>query len=535
MFRAEDQPLGLARRSAQLALPGVTEPRIVSGLTVPVPADATVLNQGQTRPSNQTFQRQQYKRVRSRQIEKELNPSEIESIEFALYSTAEIDTYAVVNVTDPKEHGSSTVRDLRMGPHNDSEPCETCGSDIRGCPGHYGRITLPKLMHPLAVNTLILVLSIVCNSCGGLLVSREEIEREGIMRLKGERRLQAIKDLIKSKTTCKRYANDPTAGICQSNPIFASFKENRDNYKLAYTHPGREKSETLYLHPDMPRGIRPENQEGYNSIYKILNAISDEDAELLDFSDGAHPRNMIIERLIVIPYCARPDLYTGDKPQSDDLAIGYTDIVKKRAIYIAAETELERENGLQSLYWTISHFMRNDGKYNQGRAKILTDVKKRIQGKGAIVRANIMGKTVNFAGRTVVGPASYLRVDEVGIPRLMTRRLTRPIKIDEMNRAELQTLYDQETVTHITMQSGGMAGARVMVNDNFKQRFPDYRLNLGDIVERMLQDGDLVLINRQPTLHKQNILAVYARIIDDRVVRINLSVTTPLNAKRNWH
>ena len=531
MSRVEEQVLGLNRRFAQLAVPGLTEPKPVSGLIVPAPSVPAASNQGQTRSSGQTIVELQRKRARARQIEKQLNPSEIESVEFSLFSTEQIDRYAVVTVTSPEEYGSATVRDLRMGPHNDSEPCETCGSDLRGCPGHNGRIVLPKMMHPLSINTIILVLTLVCNDCGGLLLTREELERAGIARLSGERRLQAMKDLIKAKTTCKRYADDPNVRPCRANPIFASLKDNKESYKLAFTYPGRERSgEIHHLYPDIPPGVSPDNVEEYNSIYKILNAISDEDAELMGFIEGAHPRNMIIERLMVIPYCARPDLRQGDKFQPDDLTNIYIDIVKKNRLYQTSMSEVDREENLQRLYYTVSNLMRNDGRYNQGRSKPITDVKKRLQGKGAIVRANIMGKTVNFAGRTVVGPAAYLRVDEIGLPREMTRRLTRPIKVTEMNREELQAAYDEGRVMHITMQSGRYAGSRVMVSESIRKTIGEYRLNLGDIVERSLQDGDLVLVNRQPTLHKQNILAVYVRLIDDRVVRINLSITTPLNA-----
>lgn len=506
--------IGLSRRFASIPVPGVTEPRPVSEISIPLPPQGPV---GQSQPVQKKF------RARSRLREQSLIMSEIESVEFKLYSTEEIDAYAVVNVTSSEKHGSATVRDLKMGPHNDSQSCDTCSSNLKGCPGHYGKIIIPRLMHPLAVKTIILVLSCVCNSCGGLLVTPEEMEREGINRLRGDKRLQAIKDLVhRLRRTCQRYKGVSGVRECNPNPIYSSLRKT-DDYFLSYTFSGKE-SKTYQLLPDVPVGSNS------NSIYKILNAISTADANTMDFVES-HPRNMVIERVIVIPYCARPDVYQGGEFHPDDLSTMYIDIVKATKDYNDPNIgEAKKETTLREIWFKCSHLLKNnDGKYSQGGVKVYVDVGKRIQGKTAIVRANIMGKRVNFAGRTVVGPGAYLRVDEVGIPELMARKLTRPILVTEMNRAELQAKFDNGKVEHIINQGGEFAGVRRPVS-YIRQRTPNYRIQPGDIVERMLEDGDLVLINRQPTLHKQSILAVYAKIISDRVVRINLSVTTPLNA-----
>ena len=508
---------GLSRRFAKISIPGITEPKVVEGL---------ISTKEEPVPRKQNHQRQ---RTIARIRENELVQSEISLVEFNLFSTEEIDTYAVVNVTNPEKEGSGTVRDLKMGPHNENDPCNTCSNSLRGCPGHNGKIILPKLMHPLVVTNIILVLSCVCNSCGRLLVTQQEIERAGITRMSGTKRLQAIKELVgKFKRNCERYTNIVGIQRCDPNPIYSSIRENKDDYRLAYTYPGpqNQKKTPFFLPPDIP-----ENTAG-KSIYKILHSIPLEDAQLLGFNES-HPRDMIIERLVVIPYCARPDLYQGDAYYPDDLTTMYIDITKSVLAYNNPNnSEADRDNHLKSIYFKVSHLMKNDGRYNQGGVKIYTDVKKRVQGKTAIVRANIMGKRVNFAGRTVVDPGANLRVDEAGIPRLMAIKLTRPIRVNELNMDELQDRYDTGKVKHITLKDGPLAGARLMIGEPFKRKYPNYKLKCGDICERMLEDGDIVLINRQPTLHKQNILAVYAKIIEDRVVRINLSVTTPLNARK---
>lgn len=455
------------------------------------------------------------------QREDRLPLSEIESVEISLYTTEEIDRLAVVNVTSSEREGPNTVRDLKMGPHNENMVCETCARDIHECPGHFGKIILPRLMHPLVVNSIIHVLGCVCNSCSALLVTREQLEKEGITSMRGFKRLQEIKQLVaRLKPKCNRYANDPKVKPCEANPTYLGVRENKDSYKLAYRY--GTKGAISYLPPGLP------DDEDGRCVYNILDNISDEDAALLGFVT-THPRNMVIDRLLVVPYCARPDMYPDNGViQSDDLTTLYMEIVKAVKKYNAETDEAKKDERLKELYFKVSHILKNDGKYSQSSGKVFTDIKKRIQGKNAIVRSNIMGKRVNFAGRTVAGPGYYLRVDEVGIPRLMAAKLTRPIMVTAMNLAELQAKYDAGKVKHIIKASGKGAGSRMPVTAAFQRT--NYKLQIGDIVERELEDGDLVLINRQPTLHKQNILGLYARIIDDRVVRINLSVTTPLNA-----
>ena len=336
---------GFSRRFACITVPGVTEPKILQDGNLSI-STKNVTNPDQNRPSTQERKQQQKLRARARAREQMLIMSEIDTVEFNLFSTEEIDNYAVVNVTGPDKEGSGTVRDLKMGPHSENVPCDTCSSDIRGCPGHYGKIILPKLMHPLAINNIILVLSCVCNTCGRLLVNQNEIERAGIVRMSGIKRLQAIKDLVgKLKRNCERYANVVGVQRCDPNPIYSSLRENKDDYRLAYTYPGpqNQKKNPFFLYPDIP-----DNMPG-KSIYKILHSIPREDAELLGFNES-HPQDMIMERLVVIPYCARPDLFQGDAYYPDDLTTMYIDIVKSVLAFTNPNnSEADRDSHLKTV------------------------------------------------------------------------------------------------------------------------------------------------------------------------------------------
>lgn len=510
-------PQGLIRRYAQMGISGVNEPRVFNGINIPI-GPAVI-------PPSTDPKVIARKRSRARRHESDLDVVEIESIEFSLYSTSEIDVYSEFTVTRTEKEGEGTVNDLRSGPQTEGCSCPTCGSDLRGCPGHYGKIVIPRIIHPLAVQSLILTLSCICRECSRLLVTQDDLQVTGINKLHGTRRLEAIHALVRrientrelrESRTCQHGVLGHGGVSCAPNPIYAKPAEDKFDFRIgAYRKAGQRQRLEAYLSPD--------------DVYRMLDAIPNEDAQLLGFTES-HPRNMIMERVLVIPYNSRPNLYQDGNLYIDDLTGLYIAIVHEVIRFRTAVRVEDRNVIYTEIVKRVTHLMKSENKLNQGNKKIVGDVRRRVQGKTGIIRANLMGKRVNFAGRTVIGPAYYLRVDEVGVPRLMARELTRPIPVAEFNRNELQSKMDSGKIRFITMQSGRDAGYRQGISESFFKMYPDYRLQIGDIVERMLENGDLVLVNRQPSLHKQNILALYAVIIDDRIIRLNLSVTTPLNA-----
>ncbi len=472
------------------------------------------------------------KRTEAKIIEASLEQGEIEYVTFSLYSTEEIDlvTGAIegagtnaavggIEITNADENGTQSVRDARMGPIGENTVCCTCSKTNIECVGHPGRLKIPRIMYPPAVSTIIDLLSVVCNSCSSLLVSKETLEKRGVLRITGVNRLKAIRAMITPGTACIHKTNHR----CRPNPIYSA-RSNKDKTKdypnLIYT----------YNKIDVPQDNIPKRTP--DEIYRIFNLISNEDAKLMGFTVDAHPRNLIINRLLILPLNSRPDLHQGDHFMPDDLTVMYLDIIKKVLAYDAAEPgSPEKDTLLKDIFFRVSHMINNsDGKYKQGNVKSYLSYSQRLKGKGGIFRELLLAKRINFSGRTVADVGDFLRVNEVGLPRLMAVELTRPIAVTSYNRAELQQFYDSGKVNNITMTKGSFAGERMTVNDALRKRFPDYKLRLGDVVERQLIDGDIVIVGRQPTLHKQNQMALRVRIIEDYVLRINLSITTPFGA-----
>ena len=141
-----------------------------------------------------------------------------------------------------------------------------------------------------------------------------------------------------------------------------------------------------------------------------------------------------------------------------------------------------------------------------------------------------MGKRVDFTARSVITPDPNLAVDELGVPRSIARNLTFPETVTAFNMDRLYELVRRGPDVH--------PGAKFVIRDDGERIDLRYQgtgvhLEYGYKVERHLQDGDVVLFNRQPSLHKMSMMGHRVRIMPYSTFRLNLSVTTPYNAVRN--
>ena len=154
----------------------------------------------------------------------------------------------------------------------------------------------------------------------------------------------------------------------------------------------------------------------------------------------------------------------------------------------------------------------------------------RLKGKQGRFRGNLSGKRVDFSGRTVISPDPNIGIDEVVVPIHVAKVLTYPQRVFAHNLSNLRQL--------VLNGPDVWPGANyVEAADTGKKslKFGDRRrvaseLKVGDVVERHLSDGDVVLFNRQPSLHKLSIMAHRARVMPGRTFRFNECVCAPYNA-----
>jgi DNA-directed RNA polymerase beta' subunit len=320
-------------------------------------------------------------------------------------------------------------------------------------------------------------------------------------------------------------------------------------------------------------------------IQTIFDSVSDEDVESLGFNPKlVHPRNLILTHLLVLPPCARPIVITESNISDDDLTNQYIEIIKVNAKLIVPEEnsdDVKKQKNIQTLKFRIATLFDN----RQGKAKHSTNGKAikgivdRITGKEGQIRNNLMGKRCEQTARTVIGPEPTLRMGQLGVPYEIAANLTIPecvtpfnkdllwslvesgkanfvIKKGKKNRINLKfalytpgtellyqdivirTLPSDETQEMMFIEQKDL---KLQPGDQIRRNgslLPDvlfpkrkhFELEIGDTVERQLQNKDIVLLNRQPTLHKGSMMAKEIVILPCKTFRFNLACTKSFNA-----
>lgn len=170
-------------------------------------------------------------------------------------------------------------------------------------------------------------------------------------------------------------------------------------------------------------------------------------------------------------------------------------------------------------------------------------LKQILEKKEGLLRKNMMGKRVNFAARSVISPDPYIMVDEIGIPTVFATKLSYPQPVTNWNVKKLQEMVINGPNKH----PGALS---VMHEDGFVVRLkPDdigqrrsiaatlHAPSLGQglngikVVNRHLCSGDVLLLNRQPTLHKPSIMAHKARVLPrEKTLRLHYANCKCYNA-----
>ena len=157
----------------------------------------------------------------------------------------------------------------------------------------------------------------------------------------------------------------------------------------------------------------------------------------------------------------------------------------------------------------------------------------RLKGKHGRFRGNLSGKRVDFTARTVISPDPNLRIDQVAVPVLVAMIMTYPERVTDINREKLQKLIirggNEHPGANYVEYPDGMRKKLTHLPLAIRERIAN-ELKVGDVVERHMEDGDVILFNRQPSLHKMSIMSHRAKVMPWRTFRFNECVCTPYNA-----
>lgn len=269
---------------------------------------------------------------------------------------------------------------------------------------------------------------------------------------------------------------------------------------------------------------------------KLFKRIKQSDRELLGLR-SASPESFLWLYIPAPPVCIRPSVGQEAASTEDDITAKLGDIIAANA---ALEEALQKGAPVQSVieHWDylslqLAMYINSDvpGLAKGDFGKSIRGFVQRLKGKQGRFRGNLSGKRVDFSGRTVISPDPNLRIDEVAVPILVAKNMTYPEVVNEINIEKLRQ--------RVRNGASRWPGANYVqkVDGDFKifLKFGNPHnvakdLKEGDIVERHLEDGDIVLFNRQPSLHKLSILSHYVKVRPHRTFRLNECVCNPYNA-----
>jgi len=278
-------------------------------------------------------------------------------------------------------------------------------------------------------------------------------------------------------------------------------------------------------------------------LIKIFKRICDEDVNFMGFSPvWSRPEWMICQVLPVPPPAVRPSVkHDAQQRSEDDLTHIYSNIIKTnndlrdKIANNAATKVIEVLSGI--LQYFVAMIANNKVKgadpMAQRSGRPLNCISGRLNSKNGRIRGNLMGKRVDFSARSVITGDPNLSIRQLGVPLKIARNITKPVTVNDRNRNFLMKLIQNGP----DGGSNGEPGAKILERksgENISLRYVDtgsIRLENGDIVHRHMMDGDAVLFNRQPSLHRMSMMCHIVKIMKrGDTFRMNVGDTKPYNA-----
>ncbi|NBP58845.1 DNA-directed RNA polymerase subunit A', partial [bacterium] len=247
---------------------------------------------------------------------------------------------------------------------------------------------------------------------------------------------------------------------------------------------------------------------------------------------------MICQVLAVPPPAVRPSVkHDASQRSEDDLShilvniIKYNKILQEKIQNNAPANVINEWSTVLQYYIAcqVDNQIPGSNPVAQRSGRPLKSIKDRLNGKGGRMRGNLMAKRVDFSARSVITSDPNISIRELGIPMKIAKNITKPVYVNKVNKAYLTQL----------VQNGPdvWPGAKKLERSTgltIDLRYIDRKsivLEEGDIVHRHMMNGDPILFNRQPTLHRMSMMCHIARIMSrGDTFRMNVGCTKPYNA-----
>jgi DNA-directed RNA polymerase II subunit RPB1 len=459
----------------------------------------------------------------------------IVGIQFGIFSPDEIERRSVVEITNAGTYDGNEPRigglfDPRMGVLDNGKTCRSCSQTNHSCPGHFGHFKLARPVYFIQFfGTILNVLNCVCVRCSKLLIDKEL--HADISRRRGEGRWRAV---LNKSSTISRCGQETEDGCGARQP---------DRYV-------REGIARIVAEWDEMEGPGVAKGPGETStkqrqylevefVLRLFRRITDEDVDFIGLNRfWCRPDWMICSVMPIPPPQVRPSVIQDNNQRSED------DLTHKLFEIIMTNQRLQDKINNNSgknliedehtvLQYHIATLVDNQipgvAPSAQRSGRPLKSVQQRLGSKEGRIRYNIQGKRVEFSARSVITPDPRISIGELGVPIKIAMNLTFPEKVTPYNRDVMYKLVQNGADKYpgaktIVRAKGGRMISLKHINTK------EIVLHIGDVVNRHLADGDIVLFNRQPTLHRMSMMGHRVRVLPYNTFRLNVSVTSPYNA-----
>lgn len=461
------------------------------------------------------------------------------AVSFHLLDEDAVRRLSVVDITNastfdhgvPKPHG---LQDAHMGSTDRAILCQTC--HMPHCAGHFGRIELPcRVLLPGHLKRIVLMLRTVCTLCCTPLLEPAAAARAGGTRVNFDR-LKFISDAARKVAACGG-CGAAVPNIAETNKLFlartwsASALDDMDPEERSALADPR-------FSPDDAASVLRRVSPSWWATCGLPAAAA---------VDAALPRV-----LLVLPPAQRPTLRIADGGKGrgeDDMTMLYQDVVRAK---LEVESKKSDWNAFAKLQLMVGCLIKNslrktvdikgavDHGGARGKVRTMRDLEQRLKGKSGRLRGTLNAKRTDFSARTVVGIDMVHNIWQLGMPRTRMRVLSFPEKVTALNREALQErvrrgAHAEDGAINV-IETAELQGAEpkmifLGLMSATERAVLAETLEIGWTVERHLRDGDWVLFNRQPTLHKMNMQAFQVYGTDGLTFRLPLPDTRPFNAE----
>src|SRR3989344_2968120 len=428
---------------------------------------------------------------------------QVRALRFSLLSPLQVKKISTVKVVTPELYDidgfpvDGGLMDLRLGAIDPGVRCRTCGKRVKECPGHPGHLELARpVFHVKYIPLIELCLRSFCPDCGKLTLNEEK------------------QKILNPGERAKKARDAKKCPHCNASI---------ERVKL-------EKPSTFMIGKKRLSPIEVRDR---------LILIKDEELKKVGVNaKTCRPQWAVLSLLLVPSVTVRPSitLDSGERSE-DDLTHKLSDIIRANQRLWenlnAGAPEVIIEDLWDLLQYHITTFYDNNvsrippARHRSGQP--LKTITERIKGKEGRIRNNLAGKRVNFSARTVVSPDPYLKINEIGVPQEIAEVITVSESVTEINLEYIKELISRGNNYPGANNIIRTDGRRKRITEDLKEEIiaeikPGYK------VERHLRDGDIVMFNRHPTLHKQGLMAHYVKVLPGRTFRLHPASAAPYNA-----